>query len=636
MGVRDQVAFNIGLAESAVGDKPVAALLQRPIGWGGPHGENKAGCALFGVGGSQVRAGDAAGETFVDRKTGVGSDNRVVVHRVDGYIKGWALRLIVERIETAGDGVNPNGVGPVRIAEGEAVGGGLTAVMRIRHQAVVDVILGKGVLVGERCPVQLQVPIRRGAEDIEYQLGGRVIHVRQAQGGGGQGAGGPLVDRQPGVGKYRCVVLRRDGDVEGRWPRASLCAVGDGDGKAVGGGFTVVMGVRDQVAFNIGLAESAVGDKPVAALLQRPIGWGGPHGENKAGCALFGVGGSQVRAGDAAGEAFVDRQSGVGSDNRIVVHRGDGDLEAEWLRTPERIEPAVGGVNANADSPVGIAEGEAVGGGLAAVVGVRHQVVVDVILGKGVLAGKRGPVKLQVSICRGAEDIKYQLGGRVIHVRQAQLRSGQGAGAPFVDRQTGVGQYRCVVLRRDGDVERRWPRASLRAVGDGDGKAVGGGLTVVMGVRDQVAFNIGLAESAVGDKPVAALLQSPVDRGGPHGENKAGGALLGVDGRQVCAGDAVGEAFVDRQAGVGINSGIVVLRRDGDGARVRGAPAVLVGQGEGDRAGSARSGGVVGGAAVQDGLNQFLDDGAGGAAGEVHGQFVAGRHHPVVGGAAAF
>ena len=346
--------------------------------------------------------------------------------------------------------------------------------MRIGEQAVVDVFLRKSIPLCECRTVECQRPVDSGCSHGEDQFGSSVVGVGHLQLQGGDGSGFPFVHRQAVVGQHRGVVHRVDGDDKDRLQfmgkrihhvRLHRLPVGVDELEAVLGGLAPVVLVGEQVVFEDLLGEIAVHPERLPVQLHGAVSGGGSDGVGQVRRLVVNVGHLQQRAADGAAAALVHRQTVVGVQLGRVVHRGDGDLEGWALRLIfERIETAGGGINADMGGTVGIAEGEAVGGGLTAVMRIRHQAVVDVTLGKGVLVGERCPVQLQVSVGRGAEDMEYKLSRRVVHIRQAQIGGGQGTGSPLVHRQAGVGQHRGVVYRGDGDVKGARARASLGAV----------------------------------------------------------------------------------------------------------------------------------------------------------------------------
>ncbi len=452
---------------------------------------------------------------FVDGGS-VGDSNRGIVHRgdtdADGDRVGFGARLVL-------DGV------------GETVSGGLAAVVLVADGAIgID---GKGA-------------VGRAAGDGDAGQVEAVVSVAVVIGHTDVDAA-TFVDGCAVGHSNRGVVHRGDADADGDRVRLDAGLVLDGVGEAVFSGLAAIVLVADGT---VGVdCEGAVG---------RATG----DGDAAQVEAVVGV---RVVTGhtDVDAAAFVDGGA-VGYGNRRVVHRGDPDVDGDRVGLDAGF--VLDGV------------GEAVGGGLAAIVLVADGTVgVD---GEG-------------AVGRAAGDGDAGQVEAVVGVRVVAGHIDVDAAAFIDDGSVGHGNRR-VVHRRDPDVDGDRVGLGAGLVLDGVGEAVGGGLAAVVLVADGAigVDDHGAVGRATGDGD-AAQVEAVVSVAVVIGHTDVDAATF-VDGGSV--GDS-NRGVVHRGDGDVDCGGFLVPGGGGDGVGVAVGAVVVGARGVGDGAVGVQGDGAMGGGA---------------------------------------
>ena len=343
--------------------------------------------------------------------------------------------------------------------------------------------------------------------------------------------------------------------------------VGEAELEAVEGGLAAVMLVGEQVVVDVLLGEGSVNIEYVTVNHQVAVDGDEIESVGQVRRLIIHVVQRQQLAADGGSGSLINRQSLVGGQVRRVVRRGDGDGEGLVGRC--------GTGRNDCRLLVGVLgeEGEAVAGVLIAIMGVGEQVVVDVLLGEGVIVGQGRTVERQRPVSRRGTDGEGQVRRAVLGVGHLQLRGGDADGFILVHRQAVVGQYRRVVYRVDGDDEDRVEddqkridklRIDRLAIGEVEFEAVLGGLRSVVLVSEQVVVDILLGEGAVHIKRLPVQHQVAVGGGGGDGVGEVGGGIIRVVQHQVSAADGAAALLVHRQSLVGGQYWRIVHRVDGD------------------------------------------------------------------------
>ena len=278
------------------------------------------------------------------------------------------------------------------------------------------------------------------------------IHVRRHQ-QSRQRRRRPLGQRQPGVGvdRRRLVVNRRHRDREDLTGEI-VGAVADREGEAVARGLAVVMHIDHLARIQLRLGETGDRRARRAGQLQLAVRRRRRHRVLQRRVGGIHVGRHQ-QSRQRRARALVQRQPGVGEDRRRLVvnrrHRDGEDLTGETVHT------------------VADREGEAVAGGLAAVMHIDHRARIQLRLGEtgDRRARRAGQLQLAVRRRRRHRVLQRRVGG--IHVGRHQ-QSRQRRARALVQRQPGVGEDR---RRRVEPKEVIGVERGFGDPGEGDGAA---------------------------------------------------------------------------------------------------------------------------------------------------------------------
>ncbi len=524
------------------------------------HGGQRVGGRIVRIGKAEVRRGEGVNRVFQQRDGGIRARGRVV-HRshVDGHRVGGLVEVDAAQRRAA---VILNLEGESGITRASTVGHG-----REGQQATVDIGDRNALACRDGNAVQAQRAGARQRRDGDRRQGIRrgVVRVGKAEVRGGEGIGCIFQQCDGGIRARGRIVHGRHVDrhrirngvkVDTTVRRAAT--VLHLEGKA---GVSRAVRICDgrkgqQAAVDVGDRNALPCRHCDAVQAQRAGGGerGDSHGRQRMACGrVVRIGKAEVRGGEHIGRIFQRRHGGIRAVGR-VVHGGDVDRHR------------VGG-GVEVDTAVRRAavvlhlEGKA---GIARAVRIRNRgesqlPAVDIGDRNALPCRHRNAAQAQGARGREAGDCHggQRIGGRVVGVGKAEVRSGEGIGRVLEDGDCVVRAGRRVVDRGHVDRHRVGRLVNVHAAVRSaavvlhlEGK---GGVTRTIAIRprgegQEAAINIGDRNALAGGHRNAVQAQGARRREcrDSDGRQRVGGAVVRIGKAEVGSGKGISGVFEQR------------------------------------------------------------------------------------------